>query len=171
VGVIDLAERVAQLAYAMAPAYAANMTPPLVVFWHGWNRPISTRWLGAHKTVIGFVAGVLMAIAVVYVQHVLAWPGALVRTDHWLVVGTLFGVGAMGGDTAKSALKRRIGIPPGHRWIPADQLDFVLGALVLVWPFATLTALDVCGILALTLVGHIAVDHLAYWLGIRTTAW
>lgn len=162
---------IAQLLYAMAPAYAANMTPPFVKYWPWWNRPISSRVLGAHKTVVGFVAGVIVAIAIVYVQYRVAWSGSLVRVEHWLTVGLLFGVGAMGGDALKSAIKRRIGLPPGARWIPADQLDFVIGSIALVWPFAAFTWSDVALVLALTFAGHIAVDHVGYWLGVRDSKW
>jgi len=28
-----------QLLYFMAPAYLANMAPPFVRYWKGWNRP------------------------------------------------------------------------------------------------------------------------------------
>jgi len=40
--------RVTQLLYLMAPVYVANMAPPCVKFWRGWNRPISERLLGSH---------------------------------------------------------------------------------------------------------------------------
>lgn len=166
-----IAYRLAQLVYAMAPAYVANMTPPFVKYWPWWNRPINRDVLGAHKTVIGFVAGVIVAIATVYLQHCAKWPGWLVRNDHWLAVGLLFGVGAMGGDAIKSAIKRRMGIPPGARWIPADQVDFVIGAIVLVWPFTAFSWLDVIAILGISFAGHVAVDHVAYWLGIRDSKW
>jgi len=46
------------LVYVMAPAYAANMAAAFAKFWPGWNRPISRRWLGDHKTVAGFLLGV-----------------------------------------------------------------------------------------------------------------
>src|SRR6185295_5249676 len=75
--------RVGRLVYFMAPAYVANMTPPLVRYWRGWNRPISERWLGSHKTVVGFGAGVLAAVVVTLVQSRIAWPGGLVAYDHW----------------------------------------------------------------------------------------
>lgn len=51
-----LALRGMQLVYFIAPAYAANMLPPFVKYWRGWNPPISRRWLGDHKTVLGFGA-------------------------------------------------------------------------------------------------------------------
>ena len=121
---------IAHLMYFMAPAYVANMTPPLVRYWRGWNRPISERWLGSHKTVVGFGAGVLAAVVVTLVQSRIAWPGGPVADDHWIALGLRFGAGAMGGDAAKSFVKRRLGIAPGKSWIPWDQLDFVLGALI-----------------------------------------
>lgn len=97
----------------MLPAYLANMTPPLVRFWKGWNRPISRKWLGDHKTVVGL----------------------------------------------------------GQSWIPMDQLDFVVGALALVSPWAPVTGLDMLTILVFSFAGDIAINHLSYALGIRDTKW
>jgi CDP-2,3-bis-(O-geranylgeranyl)-sn-glycerol synthase len=163
--------RVLQLLYFMAPAYVANMAPPFVRYWKGWNRPISPRWLGTHKTVLGFAAGVLAAVAVTFLQSRLAWPGAIAAYDGWLDLGVRFGVGAMLGDSLKSFFKRRRGVAPGGTWIPFDQLDFVAGALVLVWRRAALAWTDVAVVLALSFVGHILVNHLGYWLGVRDARW
>ena len=162
---------VAQLVYLMAPAYAANMTPPFVRFWPGWNRPISRRWLGTHKTVLGAVAGVLTALVVAFVQARVDWTGSMLDYAHWSVVGLLLGVGAIGGDLVKSFLKRRRGIPAGARWIPADQLDFVVGALALIQPRAHLSWPDVASILAVTFVADIIVNQVSFRLGIRDSAW
>jgi CDP-2,3-bis-(O-geranylgeranyl)-sn-glycerol synthase len=161
--------RLVQLVYFMLPAYAANMTPPFIRYWKRWNPPIAPRQLGAHKTVLGFAFGVCTAIVVASFQSLIAWHGSLVQDDPWL--GLRFGLGAMGGDSAKSFVKRRLGIPPGARWIPFDQLDFVIGALLLTWSRASLTWADVGAIAVLTVAGHILVDHLAYWLHIRDTKW
>lgn len=161
--------RVAQLVYFMLPAYAANMAPPFVRSWKGWNPPIARRHLGSHKTVLGFAAGVGTAVLVAWLQSRIAWDGSLADTGAWL--GLRFGLGAMAGDSAKSFLKRRMGIAPGARWIPFDQLDFVVGALVLTWSRASLSWIDVAVILVVTAVGHVLVNHLGYWLGIRDTKW
>ncbi|PYN37452.1 MAG: hypothetical protein DMD98_05375 [Candidatus Rokuibacteriota bacterium] len=163
--------RVLQLVYFMAPAYLANMAPPFVRYWKGWNRPISRRWLGAHKTVLGFAAGVLAATLVTFVQWLVGWSGSIVAYDDWAVLGVLFGTGAMAGDCAKSFFKRRLGVEPGRPWIPFDQLDFVLGALVFVGTRVTLAWADVLVILLLSFCGHILVNHLGYWLGVRDTRW
>ena len=163
--------RVVQLLYFMAPAYVANMAPPFVRYWRGWNRPISRRWLGTHKTVMGFGLGVLAAVVATLIQSHIAWEGALVAYEHWATLGLRFGAGAMVGDVAKSFLKRRAGIAPGRPWIPWDQLDFVLGALALVWSAAALSWADLAAILLLSVVGHVLVNHLGYWFGIRDVRW
>jgi CDP-2,3-bis-(O-geranylgeranyl)-sn-glycerol synthase len=163
--------RLIQLLYFMAPAYAANMAPPFVRYWKGWNRPISRRWLGSHKTVVGFGIGVLAAVAATFIQSRIAWEDALVAPESWPTLGLRFGVGAMAGDTAKSFVKRRAGIAPGRPWLPWDQLDFVLGALALVWGAAALSWVDLATILVSSVIGHVLVNHLAYRLRIRDVKW
>ncbi len=158
-----------QLVYFMAPAYAANMAPPFAAYWKGWNPPIARRWLGSHKTVLGFAAGVATAVLVASLQARIAWAGSLVDVDAAL--GLRLGVGAMAGDSVKSFVKRRVGIPPGASWIPFDQLDFAVGALALTWSRVSLSWPDVALILAVTAGGHVLVNHLGYWLGIRDTRW
>lgn len=162
---------VARLLYLMAPAYVANMAPPFVRFWPGWNRPISERRLGSHKTVVGGLAGVAAALVVAFVQARVAWGGSLVDYARWPLLGLLLGVGAIGGDAGKSFLKRRRGIPAGGRWIPADQLDFVIGALVLVEPIARLSVPDIGLVFIVTFVGDVLVNQISFRLGVRETAW
>jgi CDP-2,3-bis-(O-geranylgeranyl)-sn-glycerol synthase len=163
--------RVLELLYFMAPAYVANMAPPFVRYWKGWNRPISRRWLGGHKTVVGFGAGVLGAVLVTWLQSRLDWDRAIVDYDRWLDLGARMGAGAMLGDSVKSFFKRRRRVAPGGTWIPFDQLDFVLGALVLVWPLVALAWSDVAIVVALSFAGHIVVNHIGYWLGVRDATW
>jgi CDP-2,3-bis-(O-geranylgeranyl)-sn-glycerol synthase len=163
--------RALELVYFMAPAYVANMAAPLTRYWKGWNRPICARYLGDHKTVIGFAAGLVGALATTFVQHVIGREAPIVDYEHWVGLGLAFGLGAMGGDSAKSLVKRRLGIPPGRPWIPFDQVDFVLGALLLVAPRATLGLADVAIVLGVSFGGHVGVNHAAYWLGIRDVEW
>ncbi len=160
-----------QLMYFMLPAYLANMTPPFVRFWKGWNRPISRRWLGDHKTVVGFISGIIVALAVVFLQSKDNWRHVLVPYAQWPMLGLAFGFGAMSGDSLKSFFKRLCKIAPGQPWIPMDQLDFVVGALILVSPWAHVTWLEVLVILVISFAGDIAINHLSYALGIRSTKW
>jgi CDP-2,3-bis-(O-geranylgeranyl)-sn-glycerol synthase len=85
------------------------------------------RLLGGHKTVVGFGAGVLAAFVVTLAQSRIAWAGGLVAYDHWVALGL------------RSAGR---GIPPGTPWIPWDQVDFALGALILVSGQAALSWSD-----------------------------
>ncbi len=165
------AARLLELLYLMAPAYAANMAPPLVRYWRGWNRPINARWLGEHKTVIGFGAGVIAAVVAAGIQSRLRWASPISSVGHPLAHGLRLGFGAMLGDTIKSLVKRRVGIPPGAPWVPFDQLDFVLGALAFGHRQIRPSARDAMAIVALSIAGHVAVNHVAYHLGIRDTRW
>jgi CDP-2,3-bis-(O-geranylgeranyl)-sn-glycerol synthase len=162
--------RVLELLYFLAPAYAANMAPPFTRYWRGWNRPLSRRWFGAHKTVAGFAAGVVTAVIVAFIQSRIGWSPVPVA-GTWLAVGLRFGIGAMAGDTVKSFFKRRLGIAPGAPWVPLDQLDFVAGALIAVGPIAQLSWRDVAIVAGVSFAGDVVVNHLAYALGIRTTRW
>lgn len=159
------------LAYLMIPAYLANMAPPFVKYWRGWNRPISRRWLGDHKTVMGFAFGILTGLAAAYVQSQVAWSQTMWPTSNWAAIGLASGFGAMAGDSLKSLLKRRLGIVPGRSWIPADQLDFAIGAIAILWIWIPLDLLDIAVILVVTFVGDIAINQIAFRLGIRDTAW
>jgi CDP-2,3-bis-(O-geranylgeranyl)-sn-glycerol synthase len=169
--VAGLLRRALEILYFMAPAYVANMFPPLVRYWKGWNRPLSQRWLGAHKTVVGFAAGVVGAIATTLAQHAIGHQSGIVDYDEWIALGLRFGLGAMMGDAVKSFFKRRLLIPPGAPWIPFDQLDFALGALALVAPHAALCVGDVALVVALSFGGHVLVNRAGYWLGIREVKW
>lgn len=169
--VVPGALHILQLVYLMLPAYLANMAPPFTQFWPSWNRPISRRWLGDHKTVVGFCSGLAAASVVTFVQSKVGWGGGLLPYAEWPLIGLAFGFGAMAGDSIKSLLKRLKGIPPGRPWIPMDQLDFVAGSLLLITQFAKLTLLDIAIILLVSFVGDIVVNHLSYALGIRNTKW
>jgi CDP-2,3-bis-(O-geranylgeranyl)-sn-glycerol synthase len=155
----------------MLPAYCANMAPPFTRYWRGWNRPIHERLLGSHKTVLGFLAGVATGVLVAGVQSRIHAPWSLVDYQHWLLLGLSLGGGAMLGDALKSLIKRMLHIRPGARWIPFDQLDFVVGALALTGAYAGLGTTDVAAIAAMTFVGDIAVNQLSYRLGIKDSPW
>jgi len=167
---VDLT-RLLELIYLMLPCYAANMAPPFVKYWRGWNQPIDRVRLGSHKTVVGFALGVAVGLLVAFIQSRSSWPSTLWPSGDWFQVGLALGLGAMSGDAIKSYFKRRRGIAPGARWIPADQLDFVVGALLATAWLVPLRWLDVVAILAITFVADLAVNRIAFGLGIRDTAW
>jgi CDP-2,3-bis-(O-geranylgeranyl)-sn-glycerol synthase len=161
----------AQLLYLMLPVYLANMAPPFVRFWRGWNPPISAPLLGSHKTVVGFSAGIAVAVIVAFIQAQMRWEGSLLPQGDWLGVGIATGVGTMTGDSLKSFFKRRLRIAPGQRWIPFDQLDFIFGGLVALSFFVRLDWVDIALICIISFVGDVLVNQLSFYLGIRETKW
>ena len=164
---------IVELVYLMLPAYCANMAAPFAKLWRGWNRPINERLLGSHKTVVGFAFGVATAVGVAFLQSRFS-PAAirlLWEPQSGIAVGLASGVGALGGDALKSFFKRRIGLAPGARWIPADQLDFAIGALAGLALFVELGLTDVLAIIVFTFVADIVVNQIAFRAHVRDSAW
>lgn len=161
--------RIAQLLYLMLPIYLANMAPPWVRFWRGWNRPIHERLLGSHKTVMGVIFALTAALLTTFCQSLVIWEGALLDTGRWAFFGLLLGGSAMAGDCLKSLIKRRLGIAPGESWIVADQLDFVFAGLIAVSPWVNLGASDIALVLVVSFVGDLLINRVAHWFGIRET--
>ena len=73
------------------------------------------------------------------------------------------------GSSGPAAPGRRL--PSRGAATPGDQLDFAVGALLLTWSRVSLASTDAAVILGVTAGGHILVNHLGYWLGIRDTRW
>lgn len=141
-----------QLIYYFIPAYLANGSPPILAklpFLRKWNAPVDygrtwrgRRILGSHKTWRGVLGGVLLG-GLTFLFQKYALPGIVVPFVPYAALpwwtGFLLAFGAIVlGDMGESFLKRRVGHAPGKRWIPWDQIDFTLGALLgtcwLFWP-------------------------------------
>lgn len=159
--------------YIMIPCYVANMAPVLSRGFP-WNAPVDVglKWkgrriLGSHKTWRGLFFGVLSALLAGLVLSFFYWP---LSVDVYLW-SFLTGFGALFGDMLKSFFKRRISIRPGASWFPFDQVDFTVGAIAFgsfVFFPGWLWSLF---IVAVSLLGHIAVNHAAFYLGIRKEKW
>ena len=115
--------RASEVLYALLPAYVANTALPFAKFWPGWNRPISRRWLGDHKTVVGFLLDVLGAILTSQVQPRSSSSAPGFETANWLALGRALGVGAMTGDAVTRFFKRRVGVAPGGRWTTIEVVS------------------------------------------------
>lgn len=139
---------VVQVLWLFVPAYVANMAPVFAMnLFPRWNAPLDggrtardgRRLLGASKTWRGVVAGVVVAGGLAVLQARLGLGGLDVTDFAYaaagiagpLVLGGCLGLGAVAGDAVKSYFKRRTGREGGAPWVPFDQLDFVVGALIL----------------------------------------
>ena len=128
------------------PIYIANASAVIV----GGGTPIDSgkswkdgrRILGDGKTwrglfagaFLGMTAGFGLAVAASYLS---TSEYSFLRLTNFegfpLMIPILFSLcfGALLGDIIESFFKRRIGKDRGQDWIPFDQLDFIVGALIL----------------------------------------
>lgn len=93
---------------------------------------------GAHKTwrglIIGTISGTLFFWLQQYLYQFEAFQSVSIidySESSW-VYGLLLSLGGVLGDLVKSFFKRRVSIRPGHPWIPFDQIDYVVGAVLLI---------------------------------------
>lgn len=169
--------------YLMLPAYFANMAPVIVKKIDFLNFPVDfgkelgkKPLFGKHKTFRGIVFGVVFAVIAAYIQYSLYGIEffrdiSFMNYKNWLLLGFLMGLGALTGDLVKSFFKRRLGIAPGAKFVPFDQTDFVMGALVFMLPVFRLDLKIFSASLLLSFVLHIAVNHIAFYLKIRNEKW
>ena len=119
------------------------------------------------------MAGIVVGIAAAGLQallHAAGWLTDLALVDYasvWLPMGLLQGLGAGVGDAVKSFCKRRIDIAPGHSWIGFDQLDFMVGAYVLVSPVHAPPFAAWLLTLPVILAGSIVVTTIGWLLGLK----
>jgi len=174
-----------QAVYLMTPAYMANMAPVFFRSVNFFNYPLDFNktyrdqpLLGPHKTFRGLFGGTLLGIIAAFLQHLLKTHDIAVFLQppgldysNWFWLGSLLGSGALVGDAVKSCFKRRIRIKPGERFLPWDQLDFVLGSLIFVrFVYAVPFSIFLIAIAASFLL-HIVTNHIGFYLGIRGEKW
>lgn len=162
-----------QLLFLMVPAYVANMAPVLVKWWK-WTAPLDcglavggARLLGDNKTWRGVIAGTVAGAVAMFALSFAYWPFAF-SPVLW---GLLAGCGALVGDAVESFVKRRLRIQPGEPWVPFDQLDYAIGALVLGSVVFFPGWASAVAVVVLSAVGHVLVNHIGYALGVRKVKW
>jgi len=167
--------------YFFLPAYVANMMPVFFArFGLPFDQPISENKFGAHKTWRGFLAGFTGAFIVLYIQKFLFLEDGLIFNNISILnyqdisiflYSSAFGIGALTGDLVKSFLKRQIGIPSGDSWFPFDQLDFVLGAILFIYPLYQISFEQFLIILIITPLLHLIISSCGYFLGLKKVWW
>ena len=151
----------------IGPSYVANAAPLLF----GGGTPLDggrnfidgKRIFGSHKTVRGFFAGVIAGT-------IMGGAESLVDSNL-LLGGFMIALGAVLGDLLGAFVKRRLKMKPGSPFPVVDQLDFVLGGLILgslIFPMSWAAILLV--VLATPPI-HLGTNFGAYLLGIKKTYW
>ncbi|AHC51238.1 hypothetical protein SUSAZ_04095 [Sulfolobus acidocaldarius SUSAZ] len=91
---------------------------------------------------------------------------------EWIIIGFVESLGAMLGDMLGAFIKRRIGLERGARAPILDQLDFILGATVVLISFkVNLNIYQVAFVCVLVIALHMFTNYMAYRLKIKSVPW
>ncbi len=162
-----------QALYFFLPAYFANMAPVMFKKLPILEKSINKKALGKNKTWRGLILGIFFGTFVFYLQQLLYAKEILISlalidyNGHPLLLGLALAIGALLGDLIESYFKRKNKIKPGKPWIPYDQLDFVVGALLLSSLFYVPRVEAILIILMASPLLHVLVNHIGFYLGIR----
>jgi len=165
-----------KLFWVMLPAGIANMVPPMAAkIWPRWNIPLDggkswrdKRIFGDHKTVRGMVAGIIVAeLVFLLLKNVLV--SEVGRTLPWYF-GAAMGLGGLGGDAIKSFFKRRAGVASGVSWFPWDQIDWIVGMVLMsrIWNLLSYGEMGMLLLAGMAL--HLLFKVLGYLLRLNSTA-
>lgn len=174
--------------YFFLPAYFANMAAPMIartgrfkslaIPIDGQKRYKGEPILGNHKTWRGAVFAMLAGIVVFYVQQQLfAVPSfkGISLIDYGDprigLVGIFMPLAAVLGDLSAAFAKRRLKLSPGAKFMPWDQINYVLGNFVVLGPVLRLNLAVWAALLFFTFFLHIIVNRIGYELGLHKAKW
>ncbi|MGA2783313.1 MAG: CDP-2,3-bis-(O-geranylgeranyl)-sn-glycerol synthase [Candidatus Bathyarchaeia archaeon] len=154
--------------YIIAPIYCTNGAPVLF----GGGMPIDLGKilpdgepvLGDHKTIRGFLSGLLVGAIVGLIE-------SKISETSLFGMAILASIGALLGDLAGAFIKRRLRIKPGNSLPGVDQLDFVLGATIAVSWISVPTLGTLVILFCVTPPIHLFTNYCAYKLGLKSTYW
>jgi len=145
------------------PAYCANATPVII----GGGKPLDLgknykdgrRIFGENKTFRGFFSGLIIGSLVGVAENLFfGYP---------ILFGFITSLGALTGDLVKSFFKRRMGLKPGKMLPIADQIDFVLGAVLFSFFLMPPTLEEFIFLILLTPPIHLLTNFFAYLLKLK----
>jgi CDP-2,3-bis-(O-geranylgeranyl)-sn-glycerol synthase len=150
------------------PAYCANATPVLMggglPIDFGKKFPDGKPIFGKNKTFRGFFSGLVIGTLVGFVESIF-FP------EYHFAFGFLISLGALLGDLAGAFIKRRIGIAPGNLLPVVDQIDFIIGAIIVSLPLKILYLELTIAVLIITIPLHLLTNFAAYKLGLKSNPW
>lgn len=174
--------------YFFLPAYFANMAAPMVArtgYFKSLAVPIDggkkfkgEPILGDHKTWRGAVSAMLAGIVVFYIQQQLfttPFFNGISLTDYGDaqigLVGVFMPLAAVLGDLSAAFAKRRLKLKPGAKFMPWDQVNYVLGNFVVLGPILRLELMVWAVLLFFTFFLHIIVNRIGFELGLHKAKW
>ena len=114
----------------LSPAMIANATPVFLRKIKFLEKPIDEKIFGQNKTWRGFMGAIIVGTLFYYLMTKIGLIDSTRNTGYILFIGFLFSFGAITGDLIKSYFKRKMNVSSGESWIPFDQIDYILGAVI-----------------------------------------
>lgn len=134
------------------------------------------RILGANKTWRGLLFGIFIGILTVWLQQLcfesFSWAQTVSQDVNYsavnpVVLGSLFGAGALFGDALESFFKRRFSVEPGESWFPFDQSDYIIGGLLASSLVVPLSLQQYVVVFVIWFCMHLLSVYIGYMLGVR----
>lgn len=170
----------------LLPAAVANAVPilsariPLIAKLDapidGGKKLQGHRILGSHKTWRGIITGIIASTLVLWLEQMMAahfgWTSLFTGGVDYaalpiLLLGPVFAIGALGGDAIESFFKRLRRIKSGKAWIPFDQLDYIIGSVLVSLFFVVLAPLQYVLIFIIWFIMHLLVSYIGFKLGLK----
>jgi len=166
---MEIAKVIIEALLFIFPAYCANAIPvitgggPPIDFGKKFSdgKPI----FGKNKTFRGLFSGLIVGTAVGFIESAFF--------NYHIAFGLLSSLGALFGDLTGAFVKRRLGIAPGDLLPVIDQVDFIIGAILLSFPVRSqvLSWELTITVLIITPPIHLLTNFAAYKLGLKNNPW
>lgn len=169
------------------PAGVANVAPIFAAKWkllESLAKPLDLgctfrgkRLVGDHKTFRGLLVGICTGVVTTFMQVFWYKESSFIQDfssiDYSIInpflLGFLLSLGAIGADAIKSFIKRQIGLGSGATWFPFDQLDYILGGILVSAIYIRLTIDQYILITILWFLIHIISTITGYLLRLKST--
>ncbi len=134
------------------------------------------RILGDNKTWRGFLFGIAIAVVTLAIQKIVykdsIWlqdtlPATIDYVNVSLWLGVLLGVGALLGDAVESFFKRKANVNSGEAWFPFDQLDYILGGILLSSLIVSLSPAQSAAIIVVWFGLHLLSSYIGFLMGLK----
>ncbi len=162
----------------LVPLYISNSSP--LIFYSKipkkFNFPLDfnleinkKRILGDGKTIFGTLIGISFGTIAGAIYFFISPINLII--PNYLALAFLLALGGVSGDIIESFFKRRIGLKRGESWIVFDQIDFILGGLILSLLLRIPEIEIIVFILILTLFAHPFSNWVAFKIKLKKVPW